>query len=402
MRILFAAAEEHPPRYASVEGIFGSGLARLGHDVPGIFYGPAGGRARWGGGEVRLVPRPVRSPLTAVARSIIAEGLALRQAYRTLGPTSCVIVRDDPVMALAALAHRDRLGPLIYQISHLHPEEMLAHARMRIYGPPALNRAKGVVARSLRDLAIRRAAHVLVMTEEAAAALRLAPDRYTVLPEGVAADWSGDVDAAQVRRELEISPSAPVVLYAGTLNRVRRVDVVIAAFAIVVHARPDAVLIIAGSGREKGDEDPLREVARREGLDRSALFLGAVPHRRIASLMDASDIVLSPLPNDPVLRCNSPVKLFEAMQRGRTIVASDIPEHRRVAAECGCLRIVPHEAGAYASAVLEALHASGPGSAGEEARSWVLAHRTYELLASRLDQVISAVTDRRWEKGPTR
>jgi len=387
---VFAAAETDPPTYPSVDAIFGRGLAGLGHEVTGVFYGPPSGRD-WAGNPSRTVSKPVRGPAPALVSSVVREWTELGRVFRGLR-ADAVIVRDDPVMALGALRHRSDLGPLILQISHLVPEEVAGHARDGLYGSPAGNRLKASAARMLRAVAMGRAERMLVMTPEMSDALALRGDRSVVVPEGVDADWAADLAANAMRAQIHVQPAAPLIAYAGTLNRVRRLDVLIDAFALVLRVIPDAVLAIAGPGREPADGVWLAERARELGVHRSTRFVGPIPHTRVASLMDAADVVVSPLPNTPVLRCNSPTKLFEAMQRGRPVVASNIPEHERVVSAAGCGLVVAHEAAAYARALIALLDApESRARMGEAGRSWVLANRTYSLLASRVAGVLEAL-----------
>jgi len=390
LRIVFAAAETDPPMYPSVDAIFGRGLAALGHDVTGVFYGPPSGR-RWAGNPSRTVTKPARGPAPALVASIVREWAELGRIFYGLN-ADAVIVRDDPVMAMAAWRHRATLGSLVVQISHLVPEEVAGHARAGLYGSRAGNLLKAGAARALRSLAIGRAERVLVMTPEMASALSLSHDRVVVVPEGVDANWFADLAPDALRAELKIDRNAPLMAYAGTLNRVRRLDVVIDAFALVLRTFPGAVLAIAGSGREPADLLWLTAHARDIGVERSIRFVSQIPHSRVASLLDAADIVVSPVPNTAVLRCNSPTKLFEAMQRGRPVVASDIPEHARVVSSARCGLVVAHEASAYSGALTTLI--ADPAARlrmGESGREWVLENRTYDQLCARVASVLSSL-----------
>lgn len=362
--------------------------------MTGVFYGPPSGRL-WAGNSARTVTKPSRGPAPALLRSAVREWNELGRAFHGLHGDA-VIVRDDPVMALAASRRRPTLGPLILQISHLTPEEVAGHARAGIYGSRAGNLLKARAAQRLRALAIRRAARVLVMTPEMAEALSIEHERVDVIPEGVDAGWAGDITGDEMRSVLSVPRNTPLVAYAGTLNRVRRLEVLVDAFALVVREFPDAILAIAGPGREPEDLTWLQDRARAAGIDRSIRFAGAIPHPRVASLMDAADIVVSPLPNTPVLRCNSPTKLFEAMHRARVVVASDIPEQERVVSASGGGVIVAHESSAYASALSMLLadpdRRARMGGAG---RRWVLTNRTYAKLAERVAAISTEVAQAR-------
>ena len=358
--------------------------------MSGVFYGPPSGRT-WAGNPVRTVTKPARGGASALLGSVAREWTELGRAFRSL-EGDAVIVRDDPVMALAAARRGPALGPLIFQISHLTPEEVAGHGRAGLYGSRVGNLLKASAAQRLRGLALRRAERILVMTPEMASALALAADRAIVIPEGVDAAWTADVAPDAVRAELTVGPAAPLIVYAGTLNRVRRLEVLVEGFGLALRAFPDAVLVIAGPGREPADLPWLVARAKDLGIERSIRFSGPVAHAHVAAFMDAADIVVSPLPDTPVLRCNSPTKLFEAMQRGRPVVASDIPEQRRVVTAAGCGLVVAHEAPAYGRALTTLLSDAGMRSRmGAAGRAWVLENRTYDRLAARVDQVLRSL-----------
>ena len=86
--------------------------------------------------------------------------------------------------------------------------------------------------------------------------------------------------------------TGPVVLFFGTLQAYKGVDVLLAAFAGIRARRPDARLVIAGAA--SGDTDLARlrsEAARIGGVD---LRIGYVPMADVPELFDAARLVAAP------------------------------------------------------------------------------------------------------------
>lgn len=107
--------------------------------------------------------------------------------------------------------------------------------------------------------------------EDAAAGLRGLADRLEGAP---AAGWGGDVGAAAALRALDPARDR-IVSFVGKLIVSKGVDLLLAAWPLVVDAVPDARLCVVGFGEyragldrllsaiEQGDVDGAREVARR-------------------------------------------------------------------------------------------------------------------------------------------
>jgi glycosyltransferase involved in cell wall biosynthesis len=86
------------------------------------------------------------------------------------------------------------------------------------------------------------------------------------------------------------------------------------AFAIVQRRRPEASLLVAGDGSERGG---LEELARSLGL-RNVEFVGRLPNERMPELYDAADIYL----NTPNVD-NMPGSIIEAYASGLAVVTTD-------------------------------------------------------------------------------
>jgi glycosyltransferase involved in cell wall biosynthesis len=121
------------------------------------------------------------------------------------------------------------------------------------------------------------------------------------------------------------------------------------AVARVRVARPDAVLLIAGSGEE---EAALKQEAAALGLGDSVRFLGLVPNAEVAALQGAADVfVLS-----SVLEA-TPTVALEALASGTPVVSADNPGGLELQAIFGAdVAVVPKkEPDALAKAVLDFL-----------------------------------------------
>ncbi|WP_436909439.1 glycosyltransferase family 4 protein [Halosimplex marinum] len=117
-----------------------------------------------------------------------------------------------------------------------------------------------------------------------------------------------------------------VVTYVGSVGPPRGLEHVLDALA---ETDRDVALRVAGGG----DDDymaSLRERARDLGVDDRVTWLGIVPHEEVPELLAETDVAVSSLADIESYRVSFPAKLLEYMAAGSTVVATDIPAHRRL------------------------------------------------------------------------
>lgn len=146
----------------------------------------------------------------------------------------------------------------------------------------------------------------------------------------------------------ERRPLAPRLLSARNLEPYYRVDVVIDAFARVRRVRPDARLVVAGSGSE---ERRLRQQAAALGVKDDVRFVGRVEPADMPGVYDASDIFLNASVVD-----NQPLSILEAFASGLPVVSTPTGDiAAMVRHEETGLVVPPLDARAIADAVVRLL-----------------------------------------------
>ncbi len=110
----------------------------------------------------------------------------------------------------------------------------------------------------------------------------------------------------------------PTILYLGRLKAYKSVDVLIRAFQMVIKERPEAKLIIAGSGEE---EKHLKHLARELRLnDEQVVFPGKVTEEEKITLLQSAWVVVN-----PSFMEGWGIVVIEANACGTPVIASDIP-----------------------------------------------------------------------------
>ena len=205
-----------------------------------------------------------------------------------------------------------------------------------------------------------------------------------VVPDGARA-----VDVASAHEGDRATP--PIAAYAGHLYPWKGVDVFVQALALA----PSVHGLIVGGHPGEPDRARIEQLARETGVSDRLEITGLLPPTKVAaSLSKATMLVLPNTASAISERFTSPLKLFEYLQIGRPIVASDLPAFREVLTPETALFVPPGDAPALAKA-LERLAANPAecASLGDAARA-LAPDYTWARRAERLDAVFDAAMSR--------
>lgn len=89
----------------------------------------------------------------------------------------------------------------------------------------------------------------------------------------------------------DIAVDEPFIFSLSRLDSRKRIDLLIRAFAELKRIRPDVHLVIGGAGDE---ENHLRQLVRREGIEESVEFIGFIEEDRVLSYYSNAEIFACP------------------------------------------------------------------------------------------------------------
>lgn len=404
MRILFFVRERYPTFRVDLVVLFGKYLSRLGIASDLVTLRDPGCDAPWAGGEV-LGPAASGGRLRGNAMKLLNDFRGLAR----IGPKyGLVLVRDKPLFALWAwLVARLRGVPFGYWMSFPLPESAIEFARER--GPSiGLLRWLVVYARGLLSywtlykVVLPRADLAFVQSDEMQRVLEARGVRMRAplaVPMGVDHEAIREILA---RDDSAITPSAAgwlaqaraaeTVVYLGTVEENRRLEMALDAFATVLRVRPEALLLIIGDADEPGDIEKLKTLARELGISDRVVFTGWLDMATAWQLVRAARVGFSPCPRGVLYDVASPTKAVEYMALGLPVVANDLPDQAFVIGRSGGGLCTPLDPGAFAEAMIELL--SEPEAAQERGRAgqrWALENRNYESLAMMVRDRMQAV-----------
>lgn len=229
------------------------------------------------------------------------------------------VAHDLPMLPVALAARARHGGKVLYDSHELYPEqEFSEHERdlWRRTEAELIGQADAVITvnDSIADEMARRygIARPTVVTN--AETFRPAP-----LPGG------------RLRRALGWDADVPLVLYQGGLSPNRNIHTLVAAFRHLRH--PSACLAVLGDGAVKPE---LERLVNSLGIGSRVRFHPAVPQDELPGMTADADIGVIPYRATCLnnLYC-TPNKLYEFVMARLPVVASDLPELRRVVAGGG-------------------------------------------------------------------
>ena len=316
-----------------------------------------------------------------------------------------VLVRDKPLFTLWAwLVSRLRGVPFAYWMSFPLPESALEFARER--GPSiGLFRWLVVYGRGLLSywtlykVVLPRADIAFVQSDEMLRTLQARGIRMRhAVPVPMGVDREA-IERIMARDDTDIEPTAAdwlarartfeTVVYLGTVEENRRLELALEAFATVLRVRPEALLLIIGNADEPGDIEKLKTLARELGIASRVIFTGWLDMATAWQLVRAARVGFSPCPRGVLYDVASPTKAVEYMALGLPVVANDLPDQAFVIGRGLC---TPLEPDAFAAAMIELL--SDPEAArrrGQAGRQWALENRNYDRLATLVRNEMLAV-----------
>lgn len=399
LRALLFAPEVHPTFRPDVAVLFGKYLPRLGVQADMVTVTRSEAPA-WGGGQV-FGPTQSRGRLGKHLQSIANDWRALLRLRRGY---DLVIVRDKPIFSsFALIAARIARVPFGYWMSFPMPESHFAFARERGLSIGvvrlAVAYARGFLCSwSLYRFVLPRADIAFLQSDAMVADLQsrgIRMRRPVAVPMGVdheAADASASVNDARIEPWLATMRARPAVVYLGTLERRRRMEIAVQAMDLARRRRPDLLMVLIGDSFEPADMVQLKALVDSLGLSEHVIFTGWLDTASAWRLVREARIGLSTVPRGPLHDVASPTKLVEYLAQGLPVVANDQPDQAWVIEQSGGGLCTTHDAPALAEAIVRLVDApEQAASMGRTGREWVLRHRGYDSIAAHVAQAMQSL-----------
>ncbi|MFM9913833.1 MAG: glycosyltransferase [Methylophilaceae bacterium] len=394
MHLLFFTAEQWPTFRPDVVALFGKYLPRCGVSCDLVTERDVSTTVQpdmpWGAGRALLCTVPQNR-----AGQYLVKFWHNMRILLTVRASNydAIQVRDMTVTALIALLVARIKGlRFFYWLSYPQSEGQIDRARTRgikagiKFWFPLIQGTFGKWL--LYRIVLPRADHIFVQSQQMqldVARHGIAMSRMTPVPMGVDRELAQS-DEIQPARDDRLAGKRTVV-YLGTLDRLRQIEVLFQMLAIVKQQIPNILLVLVGDTEDAAHREWLKQEAVRLGAGDHVLWTGWLSATKAWSYVRAAEIGLSPIPRGYLLDMGSPTKAVEYMALGLPVVVNDNPDQAQVIAESGGGLCVPFQAQAFADGVMQLLNAPElMAQMGAKGRDYVARIRGYESIASSVAQ----------------
>jgi glycosyltransferase involved in cell wall biosynthesis len=268
--------------------------------------------------------------------------------------------------------------PFVYEMRGMWEETAVANGRWKSWGP-AYKRF-----RFLETKVLRKADAVICISEtlrNEAISRGVDPELITLVPNAVSLSQSEGEDSELLPQARSALGESAVVGYIGSLRDIEGVDQTAEAVATLIAKGIDVKLFVLSS--EAGQEE-LQAHCDRLGISEHTLIMGPVPHVQVEPFYDLIDVFVVSRPDTRVTRLVTPLKPFEAMQRGCALVMSDLPALAEIVQDGVTGLLYPADDIESLSDTIHSLlvddeHRSNLGAAAEK---WIIEERTWTSVVS--------------------
>jgi glycosyltransferase involved in cell wall biosynthesis len=314
------------------------------------------------------------------------EAIKAKQVQGLGTPQFVIGSSVHPLAGLAAWRVARRFGaPFVFEVRDLWPQTLIDMGKLSKRSPIAF------ALRRLEGFLYRRAERIISVLPGAVDYIKT----FGVDPEKVVWISNGVDFGAYQAAGPSIAKDWFEVMYLGSLGEANAIEVLLNAMRLVSDKNPSVTLRLIGTGPR---EEALKKQARSLGLlDNTVRFEGAVPRSEVAGIAREADAFVITVKDVPGLYRYgiSMNKIFDYMAAGKPTVIAVDALNNPIAESDGGITVPPDDPEKLADAIL-AVSRMAPDELeqmGSRARDHVGRFYSYEYLAGRLDDALSAISN---------
>lgn len=296
---------------------------------------------------------------------------------------------ESALVGAALRAHIRR--PLVYEVRSFFESTWSADSEWNERGEQYVRR------HDAETRAMVAADHVITIAEsmrDDIIARGVAPDRVTVIPNGVDADaFAPQSPDPELRRRYGLDGRFTFG-YVSNLDHPREnQELLVEATARLLERGREVTCLVIGEGRRRPEVERL---ARKAGVGKRVVFTGSVPHESIRSHYALFDAFVVPRRDERAARTVTPLKPYEALAMERPLIVADLPALVEIAQpDARGLVFRAGDADALADSIERLIDDPELGRRiGQAGREWVRRERTWAANGPRYREVYRAVLDR--------
>lgn len=308
-------------------------------------------------------------------------------------------VRDMVWVGLACMIIAKLIKlPMTYWVSFLYAESRTMRAKDKNENIPSWKRPI-ILSRGLLEefilyrIILPRANRVYVQSDFMFNYMKdkgIDPNNMFVVPMGVDLDKVESFADTEAKK-IDKWGSSPVVGYLGSLDRLRKLEVLLEAFKQAKIAVPDLKLLFVGDAAIAMDREFLQKTADDMGLTEDFYITGWVKTEEAWAYLKGVDIVLGFMNRGLLLDVSTPTKAMEYMALKKAMICNDSPDQQFVIEQSNCGRVTDGTSESYAAAMVELVQAPMTDSELDSGYQYIKQHRSYASIGQLVGTDIKAV-----------
>jgi len=313
-----------------------------------------------------------------------------KSAYGRCDAVVCSSHHPLPIYTAAYIARRDR-ARLVFEVRDLWPLTLIE------LGSASPRHPLIALMQKAEDYAYARAdavVSVLPQSKDYMMSRGMAGEKFIYIPNGVPGERKDEGTPPprlpfvhrKVLSELK-AQGRRLIGYTGRIGLAQVLDAAVLSLRRVKD--PRWALVVLGMGPHR---DRLRQIAAEAGVADRLFVLEPVPQPQVAEFLGSMDIAYLGLQDKPLFRYGvSPTKLNDYLLAERLVIAA-INARVEAIEYSGAGVVCAPEEHAIAAAIdrLGSLPDAERAAMGRRGRAWLIEHRSYEALAGRFMEVLSA------------
>lgn len=386
LKLLFISADKFPPFRVDVTVLFGKEIVNRGHVIDWLMQSDRPldhtFETQWYGGKAIVGPTDTGTSILSRIKLHFLSIFHDVKMFRILQSKryDIILVKDKFISGLLAIvASRMFSVKFVYWLSFPFPEDSFFRVKEKTVKYPLLYWLRGFAFYLLLyRIILPRCDHAFVQTEYMKSNIAkkgISIKKMTAVPMAVSIK---DVPFYGHNQKEENPQNGPVVVYLGTLIKIRRMDFLLRSFKILLTREKNARLYLVGGSEDPSDEKLLKAEAKKLGIDHAVTLTGFLPQEEAWQYVKKASVCVSPIYPSPIFDVGSPTKLLEYMAMGKAAVANDHPEQQVVLSESKAGICVPYDERAFSEAILYLIkHQDIAHQMGIRGRKYIEERRNY-------------------------
>jgi len=268
--------------------------------------------------------------------------------------------------------------PYVVEINGLIIDEMKMNNKLEVYTK---------IVKLSEKLTYKHVEKIVAVTQGIKEGIKEAynvPDeKIVVIENGANTDLFEPEYQKEAKSKLKLDSKKNYVCFVGNLAPWQGVEYLIQSAPLVLKEMPNTKFLIIGDGKIKKE---LIELAAKTNISNNFIFIGAVPYEEVPKYINASDVCVAP--KKPLKSGYSPLKLYEYMACGKSVIASRVGGFEILEKNKAGILVEPENQNELAKAIIKLLKDKKlREKMGKNGREYVIKNHSWKSVAKRVEEV---------------